>query len=332
MKAVRIHQPGGPEVLTHEDVPSPELKPGHALIDVQVAGVNFADIYSRSGVGSYGAWSPSRAHAAGLPMILGREACGVVSAIGEGITHFKVGDLVAYRGIPGSYAEQAVVPERLLAKVPDGIDPKLGAAAMSQGVTAHYLAFSTYPLKPGDTCLVHAGAGGVGLMLIQMAKMAGAYVYTTVSTGEKAEVAKGAGADEVILYTQVDFEEEIKKATNGRGVDAVYDAVGKTTFEQSCRSVARRGCMVLYGSTSGSVENVAIDVLRNGSMYFTWPSLDDYAAEREELDWRPGEVYGWVKSGELKVRIGGTFPLSDAAEAHRQLEGRLSMGKLLLIP
>ena len=249
MKAVRIHQPGGPEVLTYEDVPSPELKPGHALIDVQVAGVNFADIYSRSGVGSYGAWSPSRAHAAGLPMILGREACGVVSAIGEGITHFKVGDLVAYRGIPGSYAEQAVVPERLLAKVPDGIDPKLGAAAMSQGVTAHYLAFSTYPLKPGDTCLVHAGAGGVGLMLIQMAKMAGAYVYTTVSTGEKAEVAKGAGADEVILYTQVDFEEEIKKATNGRGVDAVYDAVGKTTFEQSCRSVARRGCMVLYGST-----------------------------------------------------------------------------------
>ena len=324
MKAVRIHKHGSPEVLTYEDAPSPSLQASHALIDVQVIGVNFSDIYARSGVGN-----PDPAD---LPLTLGREACGVVSAIGEGITHFKVGDVVSYRGITGSYAEQVVVPEHLMARVPDGIDAKMGAAAMSTGLTAHYLAFSTYPLKPGDTCLVHAGAGGTGLMLVQMAKMAGAYVYTTVSTEEKAAVAKEAGADEAILYTKVDFEQEIKKATNGRGVDAVYDAVGKTTFEQSCRSVARRGCMVLYGSSSGPVENLTLDMLRNQSMYFTSASLNDYAADREELDWRAGEVYGWIKSGELKVRIGGTFHMSEASEAHRQLEGRLSMGKLLLIP
>ena len=324
MKAIRIHKPGGPEVLTYEDAPSPSLKPGHVMIDVEVIGVNFSDIYARSGMGGY--------HPATLPLTLGREACGVISEIGEGITHFQVGDLVAYRGITGAYAEQVVVPEHLVAKVPDGIDARTAVAACSAGQTAHYLAFSTYPLKPGDTCLVHAGAGGTGLMLVQMAKMAGAYVYTTVSTGEKAEVAKGAGADEVILYTQVDFEEEIKKATDGRGVDVVYDAVGKTTFEQSCRSVARRGCMVLYGSSSGPVENVAIDTLRNGSMYFTWASLNDYAVDREGLDWRAGEVYGWIKSGELEVRIGGTFHMSEVSEAHRQLEGRLSTGKLLLLP
>ena len=324
MKAVRIHQPGGPEALTYEECPNPIIEAGHVLIDVQVVGVNFSDIYARSGVGGY--------HPSTLPLTLGREACGVISEVGEGITHFKVGDLVAYRGVTGAYAEQVVVPEHLLAKVPDGIDAKIGAAAASTGLTAHYLAFSTYPLKPGDTCLVHAGAGGTGLMLVQMAKMAGAYVYTTVSTEEKAAVAKEAGADEAILYTKVDFEQEIKKATNGRGVDAVYDAVGKTTFEQSCRSVARRGCMVLYGASSGPVENVAIDTLRNQSMYFTWASLGDYAANREELDWRAGEVYGWIASGKLKMHIGGTFPLSEASEAHRLLEGRLSIGKLLLIP
>ena len=322
MKAIRIHEVGGPEVLKYEDCPSPTPGPGQALIDVQSIGVNFADVMARSG-----AIPPS-----GLPMTPGIEGAGIVSAIGDGVTEVNVGDIVAYWGVMGSYAEQVAIPANVLVKIPQGLDASTGAAALVQGMTAHYLAYSTYPLKPGDFALVHAGAGGTGLLLIQMAKRAGAYVFATVSTEEKAALAREAGADKAIIYTREDFEEEVKKATDGRGVQAVYDSVGKTTFDKSLNCLARRGCLALYGQSSGPVPTLNTASLARGSVFLTRPGLGDHTATREELVWRAGEVLGWVASGELKLLIGGSYPLAEAAEAHRQLEGRHSTGKLLLTP
>ena len=322
MKCIQIHECGGPEVLKYEESPAPTPGPGQAVVEVQAIGVNFTDVNTRAG-------APPPAN---FPMTPGREAAGVVSAVGEGVSDVKVGDRVAYCGVTGSYTEQAAVPASVLVKLPEGIDAKTGAAAMLQGMTAHYLAYSIRPLNAGDPVLVHAGAGGTGLLLIQMAKRAGAQVFATVSTDEKASLAKEAGADGTIIYTREDFEEEVKKATDGKGVRVVYDSVGQTTFEKSLASLGRRGHMVFYGQSSGPAPPVARAALSKGSLFMTCPGLADYTADREELLWRAGEVLDWVASGQLKLRIGGTFPLADAAEAHRRLQGRETTGKLLLIP
>src|SRR6266542_4478572 len=300
MKAVRIHTPGGPEVMRYEDVPEPTPKAGEAVVKVDAAGINYIDVYFRSGQ-----------YKAELPLTIGMEAGGTVKAVGPGVTDVKVGDKVAYTGIPGAYAEYAVVPAARLVTLPSGITPKQGAAAMLQGMTAHYLATSTYPLKSGDTCLVHAAAGGVGLLLCQMAKMRGARVIGTVSTEEKAKLAREAGAAEVILYTQQDFEAEVKRLTDGKGVNVVYDSVGKTTFDKGFNCLRPRGLMALY-------------VAR--------PSLNHHVATREELVQRASEVLGWIREGKLKLRTELEFPLKDAGEAHRALEGRKTTGKVLLIP
>jgi NADPH2:quinone reductase len=321
MKATRVHQVGGPEVLKYEDVPDPSPGPGQALVDIQAVGVNYTDTYTRSGL------YPSK-----LPLTLGVEGAGVVSAIGDGVTEVNVGDTVCYNGTMGSYAERQVVDAWRLVKVPEGADAQMGATVLLQGLTAHYLVYSTYPLKAGESTLIHAGAGGVGLLLIQMAKHLGAYVFTTVSTEEKAALAKGAGADHVILYTRQDFEEEIKKATDGRGVQVAYDAVGKTTFEQSLRCLAPRGYLVLYGQSSGLVPPIFPSTLQTGSYFLTRPGLAHYTATRDDLLKRAGDVLGWAVSGQLKLRVDRTLPLSEAAEAHRALEGRQTAGKLLLVP
>ena len=320
MKAIRYYEPGGPEVLKYEDVDDPQAGPGQAIVDIQAVGINFADVIGRKG-----------ANPANLPTIPGQEAAGVVSALGSGVTEVAVGDLVAYSSVPGSYAEKAAVPSHRLVKMPPGADAKIGAAAMLQGMTAHYLAHSTYPLKPGDACLVHAGAGGVGLLLIQMAKRLGAKVIATVSTEEKAQLARGAGADVVVNYSTQDFEEETKKATDGKGVQVAYDSVGKDTFHKSLASLDRRGYLVLYGRASGPVDPVNPEIFNPGSKFLTRPSLLDHTATREELMWRAGDVLGWISSGEMNLRIGHEFPLSEAAEAHRQLEGRATTGKVLLL-
>ncbi len=321
MKAVQITEYGGPEVMQYQDLPDLSPGDGQVVVQIQAAGVNFTDTYSRSGV------NPPP-----LPWVVGVEGAGVVRQLGQGVSGLNEGDVVAYSSVAGSYAEQALVPGNRLIKMPDGLDARDGAAAMLQGMTAHYLCHSTYAVQPGDRVLVHAGAGGVGLLLIQMCKRLGGYVFTTVSTEAKAQLAKDAGADEVILYTQQDFAAEVKKSTDGAGLQAVYDAVGRTTFDQSVSCLGRRGVMVLYGQASGPVPPVDPRVLGNGSLYLTRPGLGDYTATREELEQRAGDVLGWVKSGELKLRVEHVFPLSEAAEAHRQLESRATTGKLLLIP
>lgn len=321
MKAVRVHAYGGPEVLKYEDCPDPSPAPGQALVEIQAVGVNYTDIYSRSGL-----------YPASPPVIPGVEAAGVVAAVGGGVTEVQAGDLVAYTGMMGAYAELAAVPAARLVKLPQGVDAKMGAAALLQGMTAHYLTRSTYALQKGDRALVHAGAGGVGLLLIQMAKRLGAYVFATVSSEAKAAPAKEAGADDVIVYTQEDFEQRVKKATDGQGVQVVYDSVGKSTFEGSLNSLARRGYLVLYGQASGPVPPIDTRSLMRGSVFLTRPALGDYTATREELLRRAGEVYKWILSGELRLHIHKTFSLSDAAEAHRALESRSTVGKLLLIP
>ena len=322
MKAVRMHEVGGPEVLRYEDCPEPVPGPGEALLDVQAIGLNFADVGTRRG----------SIPVSGLPLTLGREAAGVVSAVGEGVTEAKVGDLVTFYGQQtGAYADKMVVPSRLLVPVPGGLDARAAATTILQGMTAHCLVHDVRPLKPGDSVLVHAAAGGTGSLVVQMAKRAGAYVFATVSTDEKAAVATEAGADKAIVYTREDFEEEVKAATGGRGVQAVYDSVGRSTFDQSLRCLAPRGCLSLYGQASGPVPPLDLASLL-GSMFLTRTFLSNYTADREELLWRAGEVLGWVASGELKLRVGGTFPLSETAEAHRLMEGRLTTGKLLLIP
>jgi NADPH2:quinone reductase len=322
MKAVRVHAPGGPEVLRYEDVPEPTPKAGEALVKVEAAGVNYIDVYYRAGL-----------YKAELPFTLGLEAGGVVTAVGPGVSEVRVGDRVAYTGVPGAYAEYAAVPAARLVVLPEGVTTRQGAAAMLQGMTAHYLACTTYPLKPGDVCLVHAAAGGVGLLLCQMAKMRGARVIGTVSTQAKAALAREAGADDVILYTEQDFEAEVKRLTGGAGVHVVYDSVGRTTWEKSLNCLRPRGMMVLYGQSSGPVGPMDPQILnQKGSLFLTRPSLFHYVATREELLQRAGEVLNWIRDGKLRLRMEFQFPLKEAAEAHRALEGRRTTGKILLLP
>jgi NADPH:quinone reductase len=323
MEAIRIHQFGGPEVLQYEDVPDPTPKPGEALVKIDAAGVNFIDTYQRSG-----------AYKIPLPSVLGQEGGGTVTAVGPGpgVT-IKAGDKVAWTGILGSYAEAIAVPADRLVALPAGVTTKQGAAMMLQGMTAHYLATSTYSLKTGDTCLVHAGAGGVGLLLTQIAKLRGARVITTVSTDEKAKLSREAGADHVVMYTSQDFEEEVKKITSGKGVQVVYDSVGQTTFAKSLNCLAPRGILVLFGQSSGAVPPFDAQVLaQKGSLFLTRPTLVNYIATREELQQRSSDLFGWIAAGKLRLRMEFEFPLKDAAKAHQALEGRKTTGKVLLIP
>ncbi len=322
MKAIRVHTPGGPEAMKLDDIPQPTPKAGEALVKIDAAGLNYIDVYFRTGQ-----------YKAEYPLTLGLEAGGTVSAVGPGTTDVKVGDKVAYTGVPGAYAEYAVVPAARLVVLPAGLTTKQGAAMMLQGMTAHYLATSTYPLKKGDTCLVHAAAGGVGLLLCQIAKMRGARVIGTVSTDEKAKLARDAGADEVILYSKQDFEAEVKRLTDGKLLQVVYDGVGKTTFEKGFNCLAPRGMMVLYGAASGPIGAFDPQILNvKGSLFLTRPSLNHHIITRAELVQRATDIGNWIKEGKLKLRIEFEFPLKDAAEAHRALEGRKTTGKVLLIP
>jgi NADPH2:quinone reductase len=322
MNAIRIHAPGGPEAMQLEDVPAPAPKSGEAVVKVDAAGVNYIDVYFRSGL-----------YKAEYPLTLGLEAGGTVTAVGPNVSEVKVGDKVAYTGIPGAYAEHAAVPAARLVVLPAGVSTKQGAAAMLQGMTAHYLACSTYPLKKGDTCLVHAAAGGVGLLLCQIAKMRGARVIGTVSTDEKAKLAREAGADETIIYTRQDFEAEVKRLTDGKGLQVVYDAVGKDTWDKSLNSLAPRGLIALYGQSSGPIGQIDPQILNTkGSLFLTRPSLNHHIASRDELQSRAGEVLGWIREGKLRVRMEFEFPLKAAADAHRALEGRKTTGKVLLVP
>ena len=322
MKAIRVHQSGGPEALAYEEVPDPVLKPGEALVTVEAAGVNFIDTYQRSG-----------AYKIPMPGGLGQEGAGTVAALAPGVTDLKVGDRVAWTGVLGSYAEKIAVPAARLVKLPPGVTAKQGAAIMLQGMTAHYLASTTYPLKPTDTCLVHAGAGGVGLLLTQIAKMRGARVLTTVSNDGKAKLSREAGADHVVLYTKQDFEEAVIEVTGGKKLQVVYDSVGKTTFDKSLNCLAPRGMAVLFGQSSGAVPPFDAQVLsQKGSLFLTRPTLVNYIATREELEQRSADLFGWIAAGRLRLRPEFEFPLKDAAEAHRALEGRKTTGKVLLLP
>jgi NADPH2:quinone reductase len=322
MQAIRVHQYGGPEVMELEALPVPTPGAGQALVKVGAAGVNFIDIYQRSG-----------AYKLPLPLGLGLEGAGTVEAVGDGVTDVAVGDRVAWTQISGSYATHNVIAADRLVKLPEGLSFKDGAAAMLQGMTAHYLTHSTYRLKPGDTCVISAAAGGVGLLFCQMAKMLGARVIGTVSTEEKAALARAAGADEVILYTQQDFEAEVKRLTDGKGVDVVYDSVGKDTFDKSLNCLKPRGMMVLFGQASGPVAPLDPQTLNaKGCLYLTRPRLDVYIESREELVERAGDVLGWIASGKLKLRVEHTYGLAEAGQAHNDLNGRKTTGKLVLLP
>jgi NADPH2:quinone reductase len=322
VKAIRIRSTGGPEVLRLEDVPVPAAGVGQVVVKIAAAGVNFIDLYQRTGQ-----------YRVPLPFTPGQEAAGVVTAVGAGVTDVKVGDRVAYAHVLGAYAEYAVLPADRVVSLPNGVDAKVGAAAMLQGMTAHYLATTVYPLHPGDTCLVHAAAGGAGLLLCQIAKMLGARVIGTVSTREKAALAREAGADDVILYTEQDFEVEVKRLTGGKGVQVVYDSVGRTTFEKGLNVLAPRGMMVLFGQSSGAVAPIDPQILnQKGSLVLTRPSLAHFIATRADLLARAGDVLGWIRAGKLTVRIGLELPLDQAAEAHRRLEARRTTGKVLLLP
>jgi NADPH2:quinone reductase len=322
VKAIRVHEYGGAEVLRYEDVPLPEPGAGEVRVKIEAAGVNYIDVYFRTGL-----------YSSQLPFIIGQEAAGTVEAVGPGVSDLKPGDRVAYATQVGAYAEAAVIPAGKLVPVPDGMDIRLAAASMLQGMTAHYLSHSTYPLGPGDTALVHAAAGGVGLLLVQVAKRRGARVIGTVSTDEKARLAREAGADEVILYTQADFEAETRRLTGGKGVNVVYDSVGQATFDKSLNCLKPRGTMVLFGQSSGPVAPLNPQVLNaKGSIFLTRPSLGHYVADRAELLQRAGDLFAWIAAGQLSVRVDQVFPLSAAAEAHRYLEGRKTRGKVVLVP
>jgi NADPH:quinone reductase len=323
MKAIRVNEHGGPEVLSYEDVPVPEPGPGEARVRLAAAGVNFIDVYLRTGL-----------YRREPPFTLGQEGAGEVDAVGEDVTDVSVGDYVAFAGVTGSYAEYIVAPaDRLVPFNPTLVEARVAAAAMLQGMTAHYLTHSTFPLQEGQTALVHAAAGGVGLLLCQMARMLGATVIGTAGSEEKARLAKSAGADAVIVYTQQDFVEETRRITGGEGVHVVYDSVGRDTFEGSLDCLRRRGYLVLFGQSSGSVPPFDLQVLnQKGGLFVTRPSLAQYTATRKELLWRAESVLSWVGNNTLEVRIGGAYPLSEAAQAHRDLEGRRTTGKLILIP
>ena len=319
MKAIRVHRLGGPEVLQYDDVPVPTPGAGQALIRIQAAGVNFIDIYRRTGL-----------YKIELPHTLGQEGAGTVNALGPGVSGIAVGDRVVFTDVPGAYAEFAVAPVERVIPVPASVSSRQAAAVILQGMTAHYLATATYPLQPGNICLVHAAAGGVGLLLCQIAKRRGARVIATVSTEEKAELARGAGADDVILYTRQDFEVEVKRLVGG--VQVVYDSVGKTTFDKGLDCLRPRGMMVLFGQSSGPVPPFDPQILnRKGSLFLTRPTLFNYIPTRDELLARASEVLGWVADGSLSVRIGREYPLAEAASAQRALEGRETTGKVLLI-
>jgi NADPH2:quinone reductase len=319
MKSIQVNVPGGPENLQLVDIPTPRPGPGQALVRLAASGVNFIDIYFRTGL-----------YKADLPIAIGSEGAGTVEAVGEGVTEVAAGDRVAYAMARGSYAEYAVVPAAQLVKIPAHLDFQRAAAAMLQGMTAHYLTHSTFALKAGDTCLVHAAAGGAGGLIVQMAKNLGARVLGTVSTAEKAQIARDSGADEVILYTEREFDVETRRLTGGRGVDVVYDSVGKTTFEKSLNALRPRGMLALFGQSSGSVPALDPAILAKGSLYLTRPGLPHYLLTREELLWRAGEVLDAIDAGKLRLRIDHTYPLADAAAAHRDLESRKTAGKLLL--
>ena len=322
MKAVRVIRHGGPEVLSHEDVQTPEPGPKEALVKIEASGVNFIDIYFREGL-----------YKADPPFINGQEGAGVVVNAGPEVEGFAKGDRVAYTGIRGSYAEYAAVAADRLVKIPESVTTKQAAAIMLQGMTVHYLTHSTFPLKKGDTCLVHAAAGGVGLVLVQVAKMLGATVIGTCSTAEKAEQVREAGADHVILYTEQDFEAEVKRITGGRGVDVAYDSVGKATWQGSMNCLRPRGMLVVFGNASGPVPPIdPLMLSQKGSLFLTRPSLFAYVAKREELEQRANDVLGWVGDGRLKLHIGREYPLKEAKQAQVDLEGRKTTGKLLLIP
>lgn len=322
MKAIRVHTLGGPEVMTYEDVPEPAPKSGEAVVKIDAAGVNFIDIYQRMGV-----------YKLPLPMTLGLEGGGTVTAVGAGVTSVRPGDRVAWTSVQGAYAEFGAVPADRLVKLPPTLTTKQGAATMLQGMTAHYLACSTYPLKPGDTCLVHAGAGGVGLLLTQVAKLRGARVITTVSTEDKAVLSRQAGADRVVRYTEEDFEAAAKELTGGTGLQVVYDSVGQATYAKSLNCLAPRGMLVLFGQSSGVVQTIDPLLLsQKGSLFFTRPTLIHYIATAAELQQRANDLFEWIASGRLRLRTEFQFPLAEAAEAHRALAGRKTTGKVLLIP
>ncbi len=322
MKAIRVHEPGGSDALQYEDAPLPEPKAGEARVKLEAIGVNFIDVYHRSGQ-----------YKLDVPFTPGSEAAGIVDAIGADVTEVQVGDRVAYAMQIGAYAEYAVVPAWKLVPVPDEVDFKVAAAVMLQGMTAHYLTHSTFPIEQGQQALVHAAAGGVGLLLIQMAKRRGAFVIGTVSTEEKAQLAREAGADAIIRYTKQDFVEETKRLTDCKGVHVVYESVGKTTFDGSLNSLRPRGYLVLFGQSSGAVPPFDPQTLNaKGSLFLTRPSLAHYATDREELLWRAGDLFRWIAAGELNVRIDRTVALADVATAHQALESRETSGKVVLEP
>jgi NADPH2:quinone reductase len=322
MKAIQVSQTGGPEALVLVDLPAPNPKANEAVVQVKAAGVNFIDVYFREG-----------RYPAQVPFINGQEGAGVVTEVGSDVSEVQPGDRVAYTGVIGSYAEFAAVPANRLVKIPDELNLEQAAAAMLQGMTAHYLLHSTYKLQAGETALIHAAAGGVGLLLVQMAKKIGARVIGTAGAAEKAQLARDAGADECIVYTEADFETETRRLTNGKGVNVVYDGVGKATFDKDLNVLVPRGYLVLFGGSSGAVPPFdLIKLSQKGSLYITRPTLVNYIATRDDLEWRATDVLGMIAGGDLKLRIHKAYPLADAAQAHRDLEGRKTTGKLLLIP
>jgi len=322
MKAIQVSDTGGPEVLTLVELPVPVPKPQEVVVQIKAAGVNFIDVYFREGH-----------YPAPLPFVNGQEAAGVVTTVGAEVTSLRTGDRVAYTGVLGSYAQYASVPANRLVKIPDQLDFMQAAAAMLQGMTAHYLSHSTYPLKPGETALVHAAAGGVGLLLVQMAKQLGARVIGTVGSEAKAQLAKEAGADEVVIYTTQDFEAETLRLTAGQGVHVIYDGVGQATFDKDLNVLRPRGYLILFGAASGPVPPLDLmKLVQKGSLFVTRPSLAHYIATREELETRSDDVMRMITRGDLKLRIHSTYALAEAQQAHRDLESRKTSGKLLLIP